>query len=1603
MSPERSRSTRIQIRSVILDAVDPSKTAKHAISDKLRVTVKEPGKLSRMPTSWMRVAPQQRHVLLGWMPKDYLAILPGSEIRIVTYREANQHKSRLLDRPKKFEEFVLSANELPETSNKPESIFTKTNDNTTITLTFARKELSSLETTVPLSTEDISRLDNRVPTFASDDTKLKKELQDLTISFVEDIDFGPLGMILQRLKTMSPAHPTIEIVFKALLVPYKMLDRRRGFIRDISSIAGDMCFSLKFLADVLFEPNRDSSSDETVMKLVGLIIDISRYANSNLWEGSIERNPDTQSTSSRLNEFQASLRDLSLTLREVRPHQTLVERGTSDGHHFDLLYRKLSPLELEQSSIAEDCLPGTQAKYFSECQEWVARDDISNVLWISGVPGSGKTAFVSTIARDSSRYKCAKVFVRQGTNPRTIWSSIAYQLAMLDRGIKHDLLRTSLPGTNSVIVEGASIEDQFRLLICEPLKRHFLANPLSWRIVVVIDAPDKCDRRNSEEWHRFFDTITLWRKELSHSCKLIVTTDKHDSTTPITLEGCHSLDLRAEKKDIQSFFAEKLRTACSPPPENSQINKDRFAQLADYAYGSFARASAIVDIIQPRRSEADRTQLSEVLAGVCSGATGNKGLFEELYAQILLESLRGLGFDTQGCNSLSLVLASLVLLKAELQREELLKLLAPDSVERNSDDNKLEFGSRPPPQAPSVEAALESLGYLVDYNDDEVNDENFRVFRRGFLDFLLDESRVRSLVAKFLGEEAAPKQELLIATFSISRQHALLAERCLSLLNDSNLHTVYDPEKSREGVRTASTYACDYWIYHLHGAGADYYKNSTSHKANQGSKYLENFPKLEDHIFLWLNLLGSSGSFHVELEETIERLAYTGSVPSTLTAIQDNIISHITSEVSEYRSQTNVMPLVERFVARFGRNGSGRKPQEFYEHVKALSSEVCALLLYIDAQDGSPQQTSTSAYGNSRAKIVLRESIRIAKYVVSDSDSELRRAVRHFRARSKSIRHVLDTHATTSDSPIDPPFEKQCFPGTRKSILSAVDAWIKGIGNSQPNVLWISGEPGTGKTTVASTIARNFARPVLEQYANYDCFAFFGKRTGYNHSYNLRELWADIANGLALRYQGVKESILEAMWRSSGNGYDSIDTYYPTNISIEEQFHELVYSPLKKHFGGVADPSSARRIVVIIDGLDECKVNNDDEFDAFYGAIKQWGEMMPQEYKLILTSRENATLNGKLQGKCRLIRLESGPGNFISEETNEDIGRYLITRFQEKLGTSTGWSDGVDVPGVIEWLIRHAAGSFLWATVAVDFVTRRNGTTREALLLAETLIEVQVCLRMEEEARPLGLEDRIRILYARVISMVIDETEGRNTIHLILASLVLLRNELPKRAVLELLTASEDTASLTSENAIVRALDGLAPLVVTKGENKALQVCHRSLSDFLLDQQWHRNVMGVISRGGIIMYTCRPMSDSELHTFQALFDLERQHALLAKSCLLTIVNKFSVLDDSSGSKGVDIEIDNSPCLRYACIYWVDHLEAAANHSWNLITEGLDRDINIILRRHLQTWTRALLHDDYNADVSKRLKTIAECMEKIRSVPASEVSVLARKLAKEANE
>jgi hypothetical protein len=153
----------------------------------------------------------------------------------------------------------------------------------------------------------------------------------------------------------------------------------------------------------------------------------------------------------------------------------------------------LKPEDMDEYNRAP-CLQNTRRNVINDVMEWIADDsnEATNVLWVHGLAGTGKSTLSNTIARmmDNLHRLGAFFFFNRDIPQRnfaTLIRTLAYQLAMFDARFGAAISRVVVNHDN---IADMHLESQFEnLLSANALKS------VEWSggpIVLIIDALDEC-------------------------------------------------------------------------------------------------------------------------------------------------------------------------------------------------------------------------------------------------------------------------------------------------------------------------------------------------------------------------------------------------------------------------------------------------------------------------------------------------------------------------------------------------------------------------------------------------------------------------------------------------------------------------------------------------------------------------------------------------------------------------------------------------------------------------------------------------------------------------------------------------------------------------------------------------------------------------------------------------------------------------------------------------------------------------------------------------------------------------------------------------------
>ena len=505
-------------------------------------------------------------------------------------------------------------------------------------------------------------------------------------------------------------------------------------------------------------------------------------------------------------------------------------------------------------------------------------------------------------------------------------------------------------------------------------------------------------------------------------------------------------------------------------------------------------------------------------------------------------------------------------------------------------------------------------------------------------------------------------------------------------------------------------------------------------------------------------------------------------------------------------------------------------------------------------------------------------------------------SLREDRKQDKKLDKLLSSLPNVPQAAFDS-WERQddalCLENTRVDLLRQIRAW-----SEKPNsesVYWLWGLAGTGKSAIARTVARTASK------ANSLAASFFFSRGGGDFSH-ARKFVPTVAHQMASKYDLLKPHICEA----------SKDI---ANKSLADQWHELILHPM----ASLNKDSPARPKILVIDALDEC---DRKEIAQMIKILADLRSLRHGQLRVFLTSRREVSVYNGLQclpddGHQSLVF-----NDIKSFNVDHDIALFFRYKFSFIRKTQSGLAENWPGPKAISRLVQKACGLFIWAETVCEYIKVNPKKRLNDLLHKDDAF-----------AKPEQALDKIYLLV--LDSSICPEyhkdemLEVSKNLSEILASLALLYSPLSTAGFSKLLgrSAGDIEDHLGHLRAIV---DGL------EQPDRPLRIHHTSLREFLLDK--------------------KRCSDER---FQA--DRRETHRFLADRCIQLMSKHLH--RNMSGLASPDAQVDTltdgqidqalSPELRYACEYWVQHLECGED----LCKDG--GQVHAFLQNHLLHWFEAL--------------------------------------------
>ncbi|KAF5318708.1 hypothetical protein D9619_010634 [Psilocybe cf. subviscida] len=388
----------------------------------------------------------------------------------------------------------------------------------------------------------------------------------------------------------------------------------------------------------------------------------------------------------------------------------------------------------------------------------------------------------------------------------------------------------------------------------------------------------------------------------------------------------------------------------------------------------------------------------------------------------------------------------------------------------------------------------------------------------------------------------------------------------------------------------------------------------------------------------------------------------------------------------------------------------------------------------------------------------------------------------------------------------------RCYPGTRKTVIAHIEAWIRAEDNAEKRIFWLCGPAGAGKSAIAQSIAER----CLDHGIPMANFFFFRADTTRNQA-------APLVPTLLYQLFDVCPVI---KWRV--HNFITQNNFI-FDKSVEKQLKTLMLSA-SIHPGQTW--SGRQKIVLILDGLDECSSDKlDTTQQDIIRALHHIVTHKDSPFILFVSCRAEPHLIRTFNAfQPQVARLYLDGDDFSS---SDDIKYFVIGQFKEIKETHhLSWTLNEDWPSTddIESIVHKSSGHFIYAATVMRFIKTSPGSPVLNLERVEGI-------RTVESDSPFSQLDAV---YAHILAKARNWPKARD----ILAAQILPDAQdatiLPKSSRMGVMPLAKTSYILDALGYNLHEISSYTAeltALVEVGEFGEVKFHHTSLGDFLLDEE----------------------------------------------------------------------------------------------------------------------------------------------------------------------
>jgi hypothetical protein len=498
-----------------------------------------------------------------------------------------------------------------------------------------------------------------------------------------------------------------------------------------------------------------------------------------------------------------------------------------------------------------------------------------------------------------------------------------------------------------------------------------------------------------------------------------------------------------------------------------------------------------------------------------------------------------------------------------------------------------------------------------------------------------------------------------------------------------------------------------------------------------------------------------------------------------------------------------------------------------------------------------------------------------------------------------SLLELLSPAAQAAFNASNDQLEALCLSDTRVDVRKEITIWAEG--SHEKCIFWLNGMAGTGKSTIARTIARKY-----HELGHLGASFFFSRGSGdLSHA---GKFFTSIAVQLANRSPALKRYICEAIKEHRDIAHQA----------FRDQWKQLIFRPLSM----LAASGPLSPLVLVVDALDECE--REVEVRAILQLLAEARRLGGIRFRVLVTSRPETPIRFGFQDIPRAEHQD-----FVLHNISQSVIEHDLTLFFDyelsTLKRHPGFA--LDWPGeqTTSLLVQKAGGLFIWAATACRFISEGRQFAKGRLSLI-----------IQGDTSGMPTEKKLDKIYLTVLKNSINENyyeheknELCKMFKQIVGSIIIIFEALSTDTLAKLLDLSKEKVDQTLHD-----LHSL--LEVPQSQNHPIRLLHPSFRDFLLDKQ----------RCG------------DQHFW---VDEKKAHEALAASSLRLMCNSLTrdicglnapgTLASAVGSNRIEQCLPAD--LQYACCYWVQHLQRSEAR-----LDDNDQ-VHIFLQEHFLHWLEAL--------------------------------------------